>query len=101
MYVRTYVRTSVRTYVRIFGFSDFLNFGFLGFSDFPTFGISVFQILVIGVVFLRSKTKGRVKVPLSQPKLRFGAPKGVITARKKSHSTIRIVFSLFFGFWDF
>ena len=44
------------------------------------------------------KNKGGVKVPLSQPKLRFGAPKGVITARKKSHSTIRNVFSTFSGF---
>ena len=44
---------------------------------------------------------GGVKIPLSEAELSFGTPKGVITARKRSHSTKRIVFSTFFGFSDF
>ena len=72
----------------------------MGFSDLPTFGISVFQILEIGFFFKDRKIKGGSKL-FYQAELSFGTPKGVITARKKSDSTIRIVFSLFFGFWDF
>ena len=72
----------------------------MGFSDFPTFGISVFQILEIGVFFFKGlKIKGGSKL-FYQAELSFGTPKGVITARKKSDSTIRIVFTLFFGFSD-
>ena len=71
----------------IFGFSTFWNFGFSDFGDWRIFG----KIW---------KNKGGVKIPLSQAKLSFGTPKGVITARKKSDSTKIIVFSTFFGLLD-
>ena len=69
----------------------------------PIFEELSFQILEIGDLFKQIwKNKGGgVKIPLSQAQLSFGTPKGVITARKKSHSTIRNVFSTFFGFSDF
>ena len=79
-----------------------MDFGILGFSDFSNFGISVFQILEIGEFFEKIwKNKGGVKIPLSEAELSFGTPKGVITARKKYHSTKIIYFSTFFGFSDF
>ena len=82
-----------------------------GFSDFPIFRISVFQILEIGVGFSDFgdwrnywkiwKTKFELEMPLSEAKLSCGTPKGVINARKKTHSTKTNVFSTFSGFSDF
>ena len=57
----------------IFRFSNFWNFGFSDFGDWS--------------FFLIWKNKGGVKIPLSEAELSLGTPKGVITARKKSHST--------------
>ena len=74
----------------------------MGFSDFPIFGNLVFQILEIGEIIEKIwKNKGGVKIPLSEAELSLGTPKGVITARKKSHSTNIHVFSTFVGFADF
>ena len=93
--------TDALVHVCTYEFVDFRIFKFwiFGFSDFPNFGISVFQILEIGEIFEKIwKNKGGVKIHLSQAKLSFGTPKGVITARKKSHSAIRNAFSTFSGF---
>ena len=70
----------------IFRFSNFWNFGFSDFGDWIFF-------------FKDLKIKGGSKL-FYQAELSFGTPEGVITARKKSDSTIRIVFSLFVGFSD-
>ena len=69
---------------------EFSNFQFLEFRFF------IFWRLEF--CFLIWKNKGGVKIPLSQAKMRFGTPKGVITARKKSHSTIINAFSTFSDF---
>ena len=75
------------------------------FSDFPIFGNLVFQIWEIGEIIENIwKNKGGVKIPLSEAELSFGTPKGVITARKKYHSTkTNVCFDIFriFGFLDF
>ena len=76
-----------------------MDFWIFGFSDLPFFGISVFEILESGEIIEKIwKNKGGVKIPLSEAELSLGTPKGVITARKKSHSTKTNVFSTFLGF---
>ena len=77
--------------MRTYEFLDFRIFKILDFGDFQIFQLLEFRFFRFWRLdfFLRSKNKGGVKVPLSQAELNFGAPKGVITAKKKSHSTIR------------
>ena len=80
-----------------------------GFSTFSDFWISVFQILEIGEIIEKIwKNKFRLKIPLSEAKLSFDTPKGVINARNKSHSTKTNAFLAFsgilffnFGFFSF
>ena len=97
--------STLRTY-DFFDFQIFLIFDFwiLGFLDFPNFGISVFQIWEIGEIIEKIwKNKFGLKIPLSEAKLSFDTPKGVINARNKSKSTTTNAFSTFSDFliWDF
>ena len=60
---------------------------------------------MLGVFFFKyGEIKGGVKIPLSQAKLSFGTPKGVITARKKiefdEHTCFFDIFRIF-GFLNF
>ena len=68
-----------------------MDFWIFRFSNFQNL---VFQILEIGEIIEKIwENKGGVKIHLSEAELSFGTPKGVITARKKSHSTKINVFS--------